>query len=216
MKNYSHILLDWDGTLSKTLDVVLESYKTVFTEYGLHPSDEDIVYIVFGDWNGPAKVGIAEKDIDAFTEKLLIKQAEKYPYVGLYEGVIETLESIKSHNKILSLVTTTKRETIAPILKEKNLNRFFDLVLTSGDVKKHKPDPEIIHMALEKLGGSKDEAIIIGDSKSDLGAAQNAEIDSILFFPELNHRFYTLEYLKQYDPTYVVTEFKDILSIVLK
>lgn len=216
MKHYSHILLDWDGTLSKTLDVVLESYKVVFTEYGLYPSDEDIVYKVFGDWNGPIKVGLAESDIDAFIEKLLIKQAEKYPYVGLYEGVLETLESLKSHNKILSLVTTTKRDTIAPILKEKNLNRFFDLVLTSEDVIKHKPDPEIIHMALEKLGGSKDEAIIIGDSKSDLGAAQNAGIDSILFFPEHNHRFYTLEYLKQYDPSYVVTEFKDILSIVLK
>lgn len=214
MKNYKYILLDWDGTLSKTLDVVLDGYKVIFAEYGLHPSDEDIVYKVFGDWNGPLKVGLDAKNIDVFTEKLIIKQGEEYPYVGLYEGVIETLDSLKSHNKILALVTTTKKETIAPILKKKNLNRFFGLVLASEDVKKHKPDPEIIHMALQKFGGNKDEAIIIGDSKSDLGAAQNAGIDSILFYPQHNHRFYTLEYLQKYDPTYVDTEFKDILNIV--
>ena len=76
MKHYNYILFDWDGCLAKTLDIWLEAYKQIFSEYGIYPEDNFITQQIFGDWNGPSKVGI--KDVESYTKKLLTKENEKY------------------------------------------------------------------------------------------------------------------------------------------
>ncbi len=211
-KTYEYILFDWDGCLAKTLDVVLDAYKTVFAEYGIYPEDKTITSEVFGDWNGPTKLGVT--DIDAYTKKWLDILDEYYPQVKLYEGAKETLLALKKRNKKLALVTTGKIATVKPALVNNNVLDIFDLILSAEDVKKHKPDPEIIETAIARLQGNTESTIIIGDSKSDLGAAKNAGIDSILFYPEHNHKFYDLDTLRTYNPNYIVKDFKKILELV--
>lgn len=213
MKQYKFILLDWDGCLAKTLDIHLQSYEKTFAEYGIYPEDREITQKVFGDWNGPKKLGIT--DIDTYTKKYLNRVNKAYPTVGLYEDVFETLTVLKNMEKKLALITTSLKSTVQPALANNNLTNMFDVFLGSEDVIKHKPDPEIIFKALDLLNGEKNQAIIIGDSKSDLGAASNAGIDSLLFFPEYNKAFYDLKVLKTYNPTYVVTDFKEVLKIIV-
>jgi pyrophosphatase PpaX len=213
MKHYNIVLLDWDGCLAKTLDIWLDTYKQTFAEYNLYPEDGVIIQQVFGDWNGPSKVGVT--NIDEYTQKLLARVNEKYPSVQLYDNVFNVIESLRNKGKKLALITTSKKSTIQEALENNKLADSFDVILTAEDVVKHKPDPEIVNKAVEMLGGSKDEAIIVGDSKSDLDAAQNASIDSILFYPKHNEIFYDLSVLKSYKPTYTVDDFKQILDIVV-
>ena len=71
-----------------------------------------------------------------------------------------------------------------------------------------------MYKALELLQGSKDEAIIIGDSKSDLAAAANAGIDSILFYPKHNEIFYDRKFLESFNPTYTISDYSQIVEIV--
>lgn len=212
MKKYNYILLDWDGCLAKTLDIHLDSYKKTFAEYGIYPEDRIITQEVFGDWNGPKKLGI--DDIDTYTKKYLQKVNETYPTVSLYEEVADTLNTLKNRGKRMALITTSLRSTVQPALEHNNLTNMFDIFLSAEDVKNHKPDPEIINKALAQLNGIKEKAIIIGDSKSDLGAANSARIDSILYFPEHNEMFFDLEILKSFHPTYIVKDFKKVLEII--
>ena len=212
MKKYDYILFDWDGCLAKTLDVVLEAYKQVFAEYDIYPDDKTITTEVFGDWNGPTKLGI--KDIDAYTKRLLTLLDERYPYVELYDDAKETLVLLKKRNKKLALVTSGKLATVKPALENTGLTNMFDLILSAEDVTKHKPDPEIIETAIARLNGTKEQTIIVGDSKSDLGAAQNAKIDSLLYYPDHNRKFYDLKILQAYHPTYQVKDFKQISEII--
>jgi pyrophosphatase PpaX len=204
MKKYNYILFDWDGCLAKTLDLWLAAYKATFAEYDIFPEDKAICYEVFGDWDGPRKFGIT--DIDAFTEKMKQKVGKEYTTVPLADGVKELLNELKKTEKKLALLTTSKKELVYPALQYHELSNFFEVVLTAEDVIHHKPDPEIVEKAIKKLHGTKDQSIIIGDSRSDLGAAKNAGIDSILFYPKHNHLFYDLSVLNQYQPTYTVTE----------
>lgn len=64
------------------------------------------------------------------------------------------------------------------------------------------------------LDCKKESSIIIGDSKSDLGAAKSASIDSILYYPRHNELFYDLDTLKTYEPTYVIRDFAEIIELV--
>ncbi len=212
-KNYSLVLLDWDGCMAKTLDIWLEAYQQTFAEYNIYPTVDEITQQVFGDWNSPSKFGIT--NIDKYTQKLLARVNENYLKVQLYDNAFSVIESIRNKGKKLALTTTSKKSTIQEALKNNNLTNAFELILTAEDVTHHKPDPEIAIKAIESLGGSRDETIIIGDSKSDLGTAQNAQIDSILFYPKENERFYDLKFLKSYKPTYVVNDFKQVLNIIV-
>ena len=42
-----------------------------------------------------------------------------------------------------------------------------------------KPAPDMVNMALERLGVSKEDAIYIGDSEVDLNTARNSSLDMI-------------------------------------
>jgi len=95
-------------------------------------------------------------------------------------------------------------------------HHFFDVVITHEDTEKHKPHAEPLEKALAQLGGNKEKAVMIGDSDKDLGAAKNAGVDSILFYPKEHERFYRLDDLKRFGPTYVVDDFREVLKICSK
>ncbi len=87
-------------------------------------------------------------------------------------------------------------------------------MIANEDTDKHKPDPEPLEKALQLLNGTKQEAIMIGDSDKDIGAATNAGIDSILFYPSEHAKFYKLDELQALNPTHIVDDFRQILQIV--
>ena len=94
------------------------------------------------------------------------------------------------------------------------MNRLFDVLVTHHDTENHKPHPEPLEKALAELGGTKELAIMVGDTDKDLGAAANFGIDSMLFYPPEHEKFYPLEKLKGYNPTYVFDDFKKLLELV--
>lgn len=214
MKNYQFILWDWDGCLAKTLQIHLDSYKKAFAKFNLYPTNRDITHKVFGDWNGPKKVGIKNKDIKKITEIYLQQLNKAYPLTKLNRYGKEILDYLASKNKKMALITTLKTKTLLPALKNNNVGSYFKTILSAEDVKKHKPDPEIIFKAIKKLRGSRNKTIIIGDSKSDLGAAKNAQIDSVLFYPKTHKIFYDLKMLKTYQPTYIISDLIELKNII--
>ena len=212
MKNYQYILLDWDGNLAKTLHVWIEVYRIILNREGFYPGDEEIAHS-FGGLTGYL-VGLGFKDPDPFYEQADQLAKKMLPNVELYPDALEVLAYLKDKNKKTALVTTSKRTYIEHLLDRYEMHRLFDVVITHDDVTEHKPNPESLNKALVELGGNKDEAIMIGDSQSDLGAAVNAGVDSVLFYPPEHEKFYNLELLKQHKPTYIVDDFRKVIKIV--
>jgi pyrophosphatase PpaX len=207
MKQYKYYLMDWDGCLAQTLELWLKAYRDTYADYGLSPSDTEIAS-QFGNWNGPAVFGV--KDIDEYTKRLLKRVQPELRVVNLYPGAKEFLEALKKQDYKIALISSSKRDDIKAATAYNNLEHIFDLVLSADDVSEHKPNPEVIYKALDILRGETSQTIIVGDSKSDLGAAQNAMADSALFFPKSHELFYSLENLMSYSPTYVVTSFAEL------
>lgn len=93
----------------------------------------------------------------------------------LYNHVKETLEFIKKPmNKKIAMVTNKPEDIAARILKGLGIGEYFDLVVGPESVKKMKPDPEGIIKVLNTFGIAAENAIMAGDSHTDVEAGKNA------------------------------------------
>ena len=75
---------------------------------------------------------------------------------------------------------------------------------------KHKPDPEIVNYIMGKLNISKEDAVIIGDSKSDIITGKNAGIDTIA----VTYGYDKRENLENANPTYIIDKFNKLCDII--
>lgn len=212
MKSYQYVLFDWDGNLAKTLDVWLIATKAPLESRGIQVSDKTVAIQCFGrPIEGYTELGIT--DIDAAIDEMDKLAKKLMPEVELYPDALFVLEALKKEGKKTALITTSLRNNVDHLLDKYNLHDFFDITITYEDTEKHKPHSEPLEKALAMLDGTKKDAIMIGDSDKDIGAATNAGIDSILFYPDVHEKFYNLEELEILNPTYTVRDFREVISI---
>ena len=212
---YKYLLLDWDGCLADTLSVWMDAYVSTFNKYGLFPTEEEIVNTTFGSYRGPIELGISENQLDDFMKETFANVTKNVGNVRLYSGVKKTLDRLKGKVR-LCVLTSSERELFEKALDRNMLKDYFEFSICSKDVRKHKPDPEIIYLAVEKFGGTLKDTLIVGDSDKDVIAGHNASVDSVVVYPTINHRFYKKDDLLSLKPTYFIEEFTMLERIVLR
>jgi pyrophosphatase PpaX len=211
MKNYDAYLFDWDGTLARTLEIWIDQLHARYTEYGLLVTKEQAAK-GFGNLKSPLQYGLPIQQLSEFQEGVNAAVKQRLPDVPLYDDAYETLVALKKQGKKLALVTTSLRHNLDVVMGKHGVEVLFDIIVTSEDVKKHKPDPESINLVLERFGVGRDRAIMLGDSSHDLLAAQNAGIDSALFYPEAHSLIHDLNYLQSQGPTHTLCTWRELLD----
>ena len=211
--DYDAYLFDWDGTIAKTIEVWLDSLEKIILQYGGIP-DRPFLMRTFGDFSSPITCGVPAEKFDSFNLSLVADAMKSLVDVPLYDDVHAYILQLKQAGKKLGLVTSSRHEALEIVLHKYELAEQFDVILTQIDVKKHKPDPEGIHLALERLGVAPDRAVMLGDSDKDLGAAQNAKIDSLLFYPDSHRLIYDQDHLLTFQPKHHISSWRELLSAV--
>ncbi len=214
MKSYRHIFFDWDGCLAKTLDIWFKSIKLALADYNIDASDKLTVPLIGDLYNGAIALGLRPEDFIAFKRNVYLRVDANMSGVALYEGAQSLLKKLRSEGKTIALISSGSRSTLEPMLKNTGVREYFDLIISGSDVEKRKPNPEGIEKALSKLGSDKASTIMIGDSEHDLKAAQNAGIDSVLFYPDAHTFFYDIAHLKSLNPTYTIKTFEELGKIL--
>ena len=92
----------------------------------------------------------------------------------LFPGAAELLRALKAQGIKTAIVSTKRGDTIEVILERLGVADTIALVIGSADVKRHKPDPEGLLAAMDRLGVAPEETLFCGDTVLDAGAAQNA------------------------------------------
>lgn len=215
-KKYKYILFDWDGTLAKTLDVWLSSYKEVANSLNIDLSkysDREVVEIFFGkQGEGYKKFDI--ENIDEVYEKVKSVVDIKVQNVDSYDNVAKVLEELKNRGIKMALHTTSNRNLLYPAINNLDFEKYFEIILTKDDVVNPKPDPEVIEKELEYLGALKEECLIVGDSDKDIVTGKNSAVDTCLYYPKENEKFYRKEFLEKDNPDYVISDLNDLLNLV--
>ncbi|HJP96606.1 MAG TPA: HAD-IA family hydrolase [Candidatus Saccharimonadales bacterium] len=208
MLDYDAYLFDCDGTLIHTLDIWIDACQKVLADHGATVSRAEIGKRL-GQWElmlqgvPEAEFAQAVKEVSAIAHP----QAAKAP---LYDDVASVLRLLKTAGKKLALITATDKSVVQKILAYHNLENTFDIVVTGSDISQHKPDPEGINAVLAAFGTPKHKAIMLGDSDKDLGAAKNAGIDSLLFYPESHKTAHDHSFLASFGPKYTIAHWNEL------
>jgi HAD superfamily hydrolase (TIGR01509 family) len=93
------------------------------------------------------------------------------------EGARGLIEDLKGAGRRVVLASSAKPEEVDHYLDLLDARELADDWTTAGDVEETKPAPDLVQVALEKLGGGP--AVMVGDSTWDCEAAKNAGIETV-------------------------------------
>jgi HAD superfamily hydrolase (TIGR01549 family) len=105
------------------------------------------------------------------------RYAELIEEVRPLEGARELIEDLKDDGRQVVLASSAKPQEVEHYLDLLDARELADGWTTSGDVERTKPDPDLIHAALERLDG--DRAVMVGDSTWDCQAARKAGVETL-------------------------------------
>jgi len=171
------ILFDLDGTLLNTDRAVQESFKHAFSVFlpEYHLSQDELLSFLGPSLRASFSRYLPEDQVEdamaCYREHNYIHHPE---HVTLYTAEKEALEELKELGCRMAVITTKKGDIAHYGLSIFDMEDYFEFMISGEDVTRHKPDPEGIVKALEKMG-TKD-ALYVGDNVSDIKAAQAAGI----------------------------------------
>lgn len=88
--------------------------------------------------------------------------------------------SVREHYKMAIISNDSSRWS--KYLREKyDINRFFDVISISGDLKIQKPDAQIFNYTVEQLGCDAKDCLYVDDREGNLRAASKVGMKTILF-----------------------------------
>lgn len=174
------VLFDLDGTVIDSGSIILASMRHAsLTVLGREIPDAELVQAV----GGP---GLVEQmrmlDADRVDELVDCYRAHNEPlHAELTEcaGMTDALTTLKGQGRRLGIVTAKRRATVDIAFRYLPLESFFEVVVGADDTERHKPDPEPLLFALDRLGASPEQAAYVGDSPFDIRAARAAGLHSV-------------------------------------
>ena len=214
MAKINTILFDFDGTIMDTYEVIISSWQHTFRTFEGKERPESEIIPTLGE---PLELTVAR----LFPNFNLAEVLEVYrdyhiknfkTNINLFPGMKGLLARLKEKGYKLGLVTSRLPVTTAQGLEKYELSEYFDAIVTVTDTKKHKPDPEPINLALEKLGSTPGESIMVGDTKPDILCAKNAGVKSVLVGWAI--AFPKEERAGEYAPDYVIESAEDLFDIL--
>jgi pyrophosphatase PpaX len=211
------VLFDFDGTLANTLPLYIKAYDKALKEQGISLESKKIVTICFGKTEKIicSSLGIPEK-VEAFKNSYFNAIKRHFSEAVLFDNVLSTLKKLKARDFKLGVISFSYNWYLDKMIKKFNLSKYFDTVIGFEDVKKQKPDPEAVYNSCGKLNVLPEEAIVIGDSKSDIVMGNSAGSKTILFYSKGYDLYYDLNELKAADPSLIVSNYIELEKYLLQ
>ena len=214
------VLFDLDGTLIDSVPDLAYCVDEMMKTLGMPERGEAAVR----DWVGNGVQRLTERalinSVEGMPEQELMDKAypiflELYKHnysqrSRIYDGVVEGIEWIIEQGYRVACVTNKAEAFTIPLLKDKGLHDYFEVIVSGDTCAEKKPHPMPLLYAAEKLGVAPENALMIGDSRSDVKAARAAGFHIFCMTYGYNHG----EDIRDYEPDVIADsflEFKDYL-----
>ena len=130
----------------------------------------------------------------------------------LYEGVREGLDYLLSQDYKLGCVTNKAAQFTEPLLEDLGIAGDFKIIISGDTLPKKKPDPMPLLYGAEYFGVTAENAMMIGDSVSDVKASRAAGFQIICMSYGYNHG----EDIRNYDPDAVIDSMTELQGLLGK
>ena len=182
LKKIKAVIFDCDGVMFDSLKANINYYNHMLFHFNLPPMDKDEEAYVH--------MHTADESIShIFRKTNLVEKALEYrnevdysPFIKdmiIEPGLKELLTALRPGFGLA--VATNRSNTIGSVLEVNGLQGFFDIVVSSLDVKRPKPHPESVFKILDFFGIEPVESIYVGDSLVDYETAKAADVPFISY-----------------------------------
>ena len=165
------ICVDLDGTLLDTVPANGASYRAALEEMGFTVTDEYYAQHCNGGYYKDLGGDPTPADVERIHDRKKELYGDFLDSVRPNRALFELLQNMRAAGHRLACVTTGSRRNATEVLTHFGCVCWFDLILTSEDVTKSKPDPEGYLKAMAHFGVTPAETMIFEDSGPGLAAA---------------------------------------------
>lgn len=172
------VLFDWDGTLVNSAEKTFRCYAQVFEGFGI-PFDRARFEETYSpDWHQTYRaVGLPRESWELADARWI--DCYQTSESRLIPGTPEALARIRGRDLAQGIVSSGDGRRVRRELEVLGVAGFFEAVVCGGDTARRKPDPEPLHVALERLGLGPGQAAYVGDSPEDVRMARAAGVFSV-------------------------------------
>ena len=172
------VIFDIDGTLARSNDLIFASFNHVAGKYlGKELARSEIIALFGPPEEGGLKKILDHREVDEAMEDLCTFYEQQHEgAVSLHPGMLEVLTFLAGRQVPLAVFTGKGRRTATFTLDRLGILPYFDVVVSGSDVQRHKPDPEGISLIIDRYGTPAEQTLMVGDSLSDIKAAQAAGV----------------------------------------
>lgn len=215
-KNYTHILLDLDGTITDSMPGITRSVQYALEHMGIHVEDTNTLRRFIGP---PLRDSFRDyyHFNDAQTSVALAQYRERYEEKGMFEsqvynGIPALLEELRNGGKTIMLATSKPEVYAKQILEHFGIHSYFSFV-GGADLegrRDHKADV-LRHVLAHFPEIDPENMVMVGDRHHDIDGAKALQIDAI----GVLYGYGNLPELQKAGATYIAKDVEDLKRLLL-
>jgi phosphoglycolate phosphatase len=191
------ILIDVDGTLVDSVPDLAYCVDAMMDRLGRPPYGEAVVRnwvgngverlvrrALIGQLDGEPEEADFERALPVFLD---LYRENTSGRSHLYPGIREGLDYLKAAGYRLGCVTNKAAQFTEPLLRDLGVRDDFEIVVSGDTLPRKKPDPLPLLHAAEHFRVSPSDALMVGDSVSDVKAARAAGFSIVCMSYGYNH-----------------------------
>lgn len=183
LKDYDHIIWDWNGTLLSDIDIVLEIIEEILQAENLPmPSREEYRNIFcFPVVHYYQKLGFSpDTDFSRISHAFVHRYTNSYKErTSLFDGTKEMFETLKQAGKTFSILSAAEQNHLQEAVKHFGLDHYMSHIYGIDNIhgsSKISRGRDLITM----LNHPREKIIMVGDTDHDYEVAQDLGIDALI------------------------------------
>ena len=219
------LIFDFDGTLIDSVPDLADATNAMLTTLGKAPYPIETIR----NWVGNGSKMLVERalvgKIEVLEGELTQEETDHAEQVFFdayknlsgsktvaYPDVDSGLKKLKSAGFSLALVTNKPIRFVPKILESFGWQDLFSEVLGGDSLPVKKPDPTPLLHVCEALNVTPEQAVMIGDSRNDILAGQNANMHTL----GLSYGYNYGQDIRELNPTAAFDEFSALVDYLLE
>lgn len=171
----STLLFDWDGTIVDSAQLGLNAYYKVFAELDCEFSEEIYNANYSPNWDKTYEaLGLPREHWERADTLWRFHYDAQTPQ--LIEGAADTLATMHANGYRLGIVSSGNDDRVNREIDRFGLRDLFEVVMCHEHITQRKPHPEGLHLALERMAVSPNEAAYVGDAPEDIEMGKEARV----------------------------------------
>ncbi|MBH0005560.1 phosphoglycolate phosphatase [Psychrobacter sp. SWN149] len=225
VKTKQLLIFDFDGTLIDSVPDLADATNAMLTTLGKDTYSIETIR----NWIGNGSRLLVERalvgKVEVLEGELTVEEADHAEQIFFeayknlsgsktvaYPDVDSGLKQLKAAGYTLALVTNKPIRFVPKILQSFGWQDLFSEVLGGDSLSTKKPDPAPLLHVCEALNVSPEQAVMIGDSRNDILAGQNAKMDTL----GLSYGYNYGQDIRELNPTEAFDSFQALQDYLLK